>query len=247
MGSPAYEVIGQGYSRFRQPDPRIAAAIDRALGDAAAILNVGAGTGSYEPARRGVVAVEPSPTMIRQRPPGSAPVVQAAAEHLPLPDRSFDATLAILTVHHWADWRAGLRELRRVAPRCVVFTFDPAPHNRYWLLRDYLPGSATTPSVARAPAVADIAAELGTDRVEPVLVPHDCTDGFGWAYWRRPERYLEPGAAQAISTLAQLPDDELRQGLGRLADDLASGRWHDRYGHLLDLDAIDGGFRLIVA
>lgn len=243
----AYDSIGCQYGRFRNADPRIEATIHDALGDAVRILNVGAGTGSYEPADRSVVAVEPSSTMIRQRHDGAAPAIRAVAEQLPVATGSFDAVMAILTIHHWSDWRAGLSELCRIAPRRLVFTFAPELHNQLWLLRDYFPGALPTPTISRTPDVEEVAELLRTDRIEPVLVPHDCTDGFNWAYWRRPERYLDVDASRSTSVLAQLPDADLQAGLERLAEDLRTGRWHDRYGHLLDLDHIDGGFRLVIS
>ena len=246
MSAPAYDAIGRGYRDHRRPDPRIMAMITTALGDAAKVVNVGAGTGSYEPLDRHVVAVEPSPTMFRQRPPGAAPVIRATAEHLPFPDGSFDAALALLTIHHWADWRLGLDELRRVADRCVIFTFDRRLHDRFWLIDEYVPAAAATAGIQGAPAIDEIAAHLGGARVVVIPVHHDCTDGFGWAYWRRPERYLDPGATRAISLLAQLPAAERDAGLARLADDLATGRWHDRHRDLMALDAVDGGYRLVV-
>ncbi|MGH9210849.1 MAG: class I SAM-dependent methyltransferase [Acidimicrobiales bacterium] len=209
-------------------------------------MNVGAGTGSYEPTDRRVVAVEPSATMIRQRSLDAAPVVRAVAEHLPLPSDSFDAAMALMTIHHWTDWRAGLRELCRLAPRRVVWTFHPAFNERFWLMRDYFPASMRTPAVTDVPSVGDVAAAIDATRVEVVMVPADCVDLFGWASWRRPERYLDDGVCRATSVLAQLSGDDLREGQRRLADDLRSGLWHSRYHYLLELDAVDAGFRLVI-
>jgi SAM-dependent methyltransferase len=121
-----YDQIGDGYAGLRRPDPRIAARLAAALGPAASLLNIGAGTGNYEPQDGRVVAVEPSREMIRQRPQGAAPAIQAVAAHLPFVDGAFEAALAVLTVHHWPDPVAGLRELRRVTRgRIVILTFDP--------------------------------------------------------------------------------------------------------------------------
>lgn len=244
-----YDQIGRGYAEHRRPDPRIGRQISRALGDAARVVNVGAGTGSYEP-DAAVVAVEPSAAMTAQRPPGGARAVRAVAEGLPFADLSFDAALAVITVHHWSDPTAGLGELARVAPRQVVLTFDPERHADYWLFTEYLP--AALPLARRGVGASDVAAALGragsnTVSIEPVLVPADCTDGFTWAYWRRPERYFDPGVRAAISSLALLPETALSPGLERLAADLGSGRWHERHADLLALDRIDGGFRLVVA
>lgn len=241
-----YDAIGDGYAQHRRSDPRIAARIEAALGDATTVVNVGAGTGSYEPPDRRVVAVEPSATMIRQRRLNAAPVVRAVAERLPLPSDSFDAAMALMTIHHWNDWRAGLRELCRVAPRRVVWTFHPTFNERFWLMRDYFPASMHTPAVTDVPSVADVAAVIGATRVEPVMVPADCVDLFGWASWRRPERYLDDSVCRATSVLAQLSGPELRAGQRRLAEDLRTGRWHARYHYLLDLDAVDAGFRLVI-
>jgi SAM-dependent methyltransferase len=238
-------VIGSIYARHRRPDPRVAAQIDRALGDATAVVNVGAGTGSYEPPRRTVVAVEPSRVMIGQRPEGSAPVVQAVAEHLPFADRTFDAAMALLTIHHWLDLVAGLTEMARVARRLVVFTFDPIVHNSFWLFDDYVPEANALPSsnTVGPDAVAEI---VGADRIEVVPIPADCIDGFNWAYWRRPQAYLDPEVRACISGLALLDDDLVARRMDRLRADLDDGTWTERHGHLLGIDSIDGGLRLVV-
>ncbi|MFF8906622.1 methyltransferase domain-containing protein [Streptomyces olivaceoviridis] len=242
-----YDALGATYARTRQPDPRIAAQIHAAVGDATDVLNVGAGGGSYEPPRT-VLAVEPSQVMISQRPAGAAPAVRAVAEHLPLRDGAVDAVMALLTVHHWADLAAGIRELRRVARRrVVVLTWDQRIfRERFWLVRDYLPEAAAFDDSRAVPAdrLIDL---LGGGRQEPVPIPHDCVDGFGAAYWRRPHAYLDPQVHAGISLLAQTGDDALAPGLARLADDLATGRWHTRHAELLGLEAMDVGYRLIVA
>jgi SAM-dependent methyltransferase len=241
-----YDDIGLTYSSARRPDPRVGARIGAAVDDARSVINVGAGTGSYEPPQT-VLAVEPSQVMIRQRPAGAAPVVQARAEELPLADDAADAAMALLTTHHWSDLTAGLAELRRVArQRVVVFTWDQDITKEFWLLRDYLPEAAAFDE-ARALPVERLADMLGGARIEPVLVPHDCTDGFGVAYWRRPEAYLDPAVRASISVLAQPGDEVLGPGLRRLAADLESGRWQDRYGDLLRREEFDGGYRLLIA
>ena len=222
-----YDNIGRGYTATRREDPRIAEALWRALGDAQSVLNVGAGAGAYEPAGRRVLAVEPSDTMIAQRPPHAAPAVKASAEELPLPDDSFDAVMTVLSDHHWTDRLRALRELRRVARRRVVlFNADPAQAKRFWLTREYLPAFLDLiPERYREPGVweEELGRELDSVRVQPVLVPHDCRDGFYSAYWRRPEAYLDPGVRAGISVFARLPQANVRHGVTRLRDDLAVG------------------------
>ncbi len=245
MSRQIYDTIGLGYDAWRRPDPRIAAAIAQALGAAASVVNVGAGAGSYEPADRRVVAVEPSAAMLAQRRPGTAPAVQASATELPFGDGAFAAALAILTVHHWPDRARGLRELGRVArERVVVLTWDPEARLPFWLTDDYFP---EIPAMDRPifPTLADFAAALGPLAVRPVPVPHDCVDGFLGAYWRRPAVYLDPGARGAISTFAKVADPA--PALARLAADLADGTWERRHGHLRGRERLDLGYRLVVA
>ncbi|WP_328551574.1 MULTISPECIES: methyltransferase domain-containing protein [unclassified Streptomyces] len=241
-----YDTLGATYGRTRQPDPRITAQIHAALGDAVDVINVGAGTGSYEPPRT-VLAVEPSRIMLAQRPPGSAPAVRAVAEQLPVRDNAADAVMALLTVHHWSDLAAGIAELRRVARRrIVILTWDQQIfREKFWLVRDYLPQAAAFDDT-RAVPIDRLAALLGGARQEPVHVPHDCTDGFGAAYWRRPHAYLDPQVRAGISMFAQAGADALAPGLAALTDDLATGRWHRRHADLLALDTIDVGYRLLV-
>ena len=237
-----YDSIGINYADLRIPDARIAAAIAQALGPARSIINVGAGTGSYEPTDREVTAVEPSIEMIRKRRHPAAAVVQASADALPFDDNAFDAAMAILTLHHWPDKQAGLREVRRVTQgRIVLLTFDPA--QRPWLT-DYMPELARLDD-AQMPAMADYARWLGPVRIEPLLVPHDCTDGFLYAYWRRPEAYLDARIRSGSSSFWALPG--LEYGLARLADDLSSGAWEERYGELRHQPAYDAGYRLVIA
>jgi len=233
-----YDVIGRGYSGQRQADPRIGSLITDALGDAASVVDVGAGPGSYEPDDRFVVAVEPSAVMIAQRPAAAASVVQGVAEALPFADGAFDAAMAVLTVHHWADRQAGYAELRRVARRCVVLTFEPALHRDFWLVRDYLP-DMPLPDMT----VAETADALGASEVVPVPLPADCTDAVLPAHWSRPEAYLDPAVQAANSGMAAM---DVGPGMRRLADDLASGEWHRRYGKLLRQASYDAGFRLVL-
>jgi SAM-dependent methyltransferase len=237
-----YDRIGINYAELRRPDPRIAAAIEEALGQAETVLNVGAGTGSYEPAGRQVTAVEPSIEMIRKREPSAAEAIQASAEQLPFGDDAFDASMAILTIHHWSDKQAGLEEMRRVTRGPIVLlTFDPSP--RPWLT-DYLPELAALDE-AQMPAMSDYERWLGPVQIIPVPVPHDCSDGFLYAYWRRPEAYLDPLVRSGSSSFWAIRDVEA--GLQRLKQDLESGEWERRYGELLSLDAYDAGYRLVVA
>lgn len=241
-----YDRLADGYARMRRPDPRIAAAIAAALGDARRIVNVGAGTGSYEPSGREVIAVEPSAGMIAARPPGSAPAVRASAEALPFPDDAFDAALAILTVHHWTDQAAGLGELVRVARRRVVVTWDPAFADAFWLTSEYLPAIAAHDRTIFAP-LREVADRLGGARAEVLEIPADCRDGFLCAYWRRPEAYLDPAARAGISSFSDLPAAMLGDGLGRLEDDLRSGAFWSRHAHLRERTALDLGYRILIA
>ena len=240
-----YDTIGGTYAATRRTEPRIAAQLWAALGDARTVLNVGAGTGSYEPPDRDVTAVEPSAVMRGQRPAGAARCVAATAERLPFGDRSFDAAMAFATVHHWHDPVAGVREMRRVARRVVVFTCETTEESwrgRFWLTRDYLPEVAAAP-VGLATGLAQA---IGA-RLEPVLVPWDCSDGFFEAYWRRPEAYLEETVRRGISVWTKVGPDAEERALRSLRADLSSGRWAERNRDLLDLDAAELGLRLLIA
>lgn len=241
MTKPLYDTIGEGYANLRRPDPRIAAAIAAALGDAQTVINIGADAGSYEPPGRTILAVEPSERMVAQRPKGAAPCVRAVAGALPIKNAAADAAMASLTIHHWPDWCQGLREMRRIARRrAVLFTFDPNT-NAFWLTRDYVPALAELDR-QKMPKIADLAAELGPCTIAPVPVPHDCTDGFLGAYWRKPEAYLDPNLRSSMSSF-QLIDPTA--GLTKLASDLASGAWAKANAHLLTKDAHDIGYRLL--
>ena len=218
-----YNTLGHAYRARRVPDRRIAHQIAAALGDANTICNVGAGCGSYEPIERQVIAVEPSETMIRQR-RAPVPVVRAIAENLPFADRVFDAAMAILTVHHWTDPQRGLQEMRRVAQRQIVLAFDPSMVETLWLVRDYLPEIMEFEQQRAVPleVVVDL---LKPARVETVMIPWDCSDGFQGAYRRRPAEYLKPEVRTAISSLSQLPPRAVARAMHRLSDDLRSGSW----------------------
>jgi SAM-dependent methyltransferase len=235
---PDYDRIGRGYRRHRVADPRIASSIARAMGDARTVVDVGAGTGSYEPPDRLVVAVEPSAAMLAQHPGRRR--IRARAEALP-----FDAALVSLTLHHWADWRAGVAEIRRVSRRQVIFTFDPHWAGEFWLVDEYFPEELDL-GTSRAPAVADLADALGGARIETVPIPWDCTDGFQAAYWRRPEMYLDPGVRACISTMQVLPPAVVERAIRRLADDVDSGAWRARHADLLERESMDFGYRLVV-
>jgi SAM-dependent methyltransferase len=245
--SPLYDRIGRTYGAVRQADPRLAARIWAALGDATTVVNVGAGTGSYEPADRQVTAVEPSAVMIGQRSPEAAPAVQASAENLPFSDASFDAAMAILTLHHWHDVDAGIAELVRVARRRVVIvTFDPTAWADQWIVRDYLPEILERSSDWK-PTIARVLGALPGATVEVLPAPRDCTDRMFATLWARPEEYLDPRTRAATSVWHELPPEVSARALERLAADLASGAWDERYGHLRTTPEWDVGLRLIRA
>ncbi len=238
---PSYDMIGIDYSDLRKPDSRIEMVIGRALGSAKTVLNVGAGAGSYEPADRQVTAIEPSVEMIRQRGASAAPVIQGYAEDLPFDDNSFDASMAILTVHHWADKEKGLKEMRRVTRgQVVVLTFDPS-HRGFWLA-DYIPELVELDEV-QMPRMTDYEEWLGSVEISAVPIPHDCTDGFLCAYWRRPAAYLDPRIRTAMSSFWAV--DNTSEGLRKLASDLDTGAWAQRYSELLNFDESDFGYRLV--
>jgi ubiquinone/menaquinone biosynthesis C-methylase UbiE len=243
--APLYDTIGAAYTATRRTEPRIAAQVWAALGDAETVLNVGAGTGSYEPSDRDVTAVEPSAVMRAQRPTGAAPCVAAIAECLPFEDQSFDAAMAFATVHHWQDPIVGLREMQRVARRVVVFTCntsDRSWRHRFWLTRDYL----TEVAGSHLGLATELARAIGAT-VEPVLVPWDCADGFFEAYWRRPEAYLDESVRRGMSVWGNVGPDAEQRAVESLRSDLASGRWAERNGSLLELEAAELGLRLLVA
>ena len=240
-----YDSIGRSYADTRRPDPRIAAVIERALDGSSAVVNVGAGAGAYEPSQTRW-AIEPSQTMIDQRLPGAAPAIRSTAEHIPLADGEADAALAVLTVHHWDDLAAGIAEMCRVAGgRVVILTWDPVAGASHWLTRDYVPELAAWDATRFIPV--EDAAELmgGGAEITAVPVPHDCTDGFMGAYWRRPEAYLDPAVRAGISLFSHPDAPPYLDGLARLGADLGSGEWRRRNAELLDLDELDIGYRLL--
>jgi hypothetical protein len=246
-GDYNYEKRGAGYVRQRRPDPRIGALILAALGDARTILNVGAGSGSYEPADRYVLAIEPSRAMRAQRAPTAAPAIEAFAEALPLDNASVDASMAISTVHQWSDHRAGLRELRRVTRGAVVVMSADGPSLSGWWLNDYAP-QVILAEQKRCFSIYEIAEPLG-GRVEivPVPIPIDCTDGFTEAFYARPEMLLDPAVRGAQSSWGFVASAVETQFVTALSEDLASGRWDQQYGHLRKQSMFEGSLRLVVS
>jgi hypothetical protein len=240
-----YESIGRSYAATRREDPRIAAQIHKTLVGVRILLNVGAGTGSYEPNNIQVVAVEPSLTMIRQRDAKRGKVVRAVAEDLPFRDRCFDAAMALWTVHHWKDLKRGFRELQRVSRR-VVLVLGTDRLNQLWLTRDYFPSMAQVRRpAAKLEALYDI---LGNEvRIDPLMIPIDCEDGFSSAFWGRPEAYLDPVVRHGISTFQLLTRADLENGLHKLRRDLTSGDWDRRHGRLRTLSEFDCGLRLVIS
>ena len=171
--------------------------------------------------------------------------MQAVAEALPFDARSFDVAMALWTIHHWTDPAQGLAELRRVASR-VVIVASSVLLNQLWLTSEYFPAMAAS----RRPEIQpqQIADALGgRARILPLPIPHDCLDGFGEAYWARPEAYLDPRIRAGMSAFSLLTADQTEPGLRRLAADLESGAWDARHGHLRRLSELDCGHRLIIA
>ena len=242
--TPRYDLIGSGYAATRREDPRIAAAVRDALGDASSVANIGAGTGSYEPRDRQLIAVDPSKVMLAQRPAGASPAIRGSAEQIPLEDASVDAAMAVFTDQHWDNCAQGLAEMRRIARRRVVaLTIDHESGDHFWLIRDYLgqyrqlrpPGGG----------LWELGLESGAD-IRPVPVPWDCVDGFFRAFWRRPRAYLDPAVRAGMSVFRRLDSLSVGDAMLCLSEDLASGAWRERNGDLLDVDELDLGVRLIV-
>ena len=236
-----YDSIGLNYSNLRKADSRIAQTIATALGDAKTVLNVGAGAGSYEPTDRQITAIEPSAEMIQQRPASNATIIQGRAEDIPFDDKTFDASMAVLTIHHWSDQERGVMEMRRVTRDKIVFlTYDPS-FRGFWLV-DYFPALLTLDE-GQMPQIANYEKWLGSVEVSPVPIPHDCADGFLAGYWRRPAAYLDERVRAAMSPFWALGD--VSDGLEKLEVDLQSGAWEQRYAELLTLDSLDCGYRLV--
>jgi SAM-dependent methyltransferase len=245
MSERPYDRIGRGYSGFRRPDPRIAQKIEEALGRAHSIVNVGAGAGSYEPADREVTAVEPSAEMIAQRPADAAPVVQGSAESLPFEDDSFDAALAVLTAHHWADLDVGLDEMQRVTrERIVIVTFDSEALESLWITADYFPEMLALKRPSGASS-RDLVEKLPAATSALLPVPRDCTDHFFAALWARPELLFDEEIVRPMWVWQSISEEARRKGRARLAADLESGAWEERYGHLREREELDVGLRLV--
>jgi SAM-dependent methyltransferase len=247
--SERYETIGCSYAATRREDPRIARRIHDALGDARSVVNVGAGAGSYEPDDRHVIAVEPSDVMAEQRPPARVPAIRASADDLPLRDRSVDAAMAILTLHHWDDAQErGVRELRRVArDRVVILTYDARVSGRMWLMADYLPEVAALDERI-FPSPDAIAGWLGGDvTVEPVSIHRDTSDWMLGSFWAHPERVLDKRARANTSGFARMPAAVVQRVVSSLRRDLEDGSWDERHGELREVEEHDVGLRLVVA
>lgn len=244
-----YDHIGSGYARLRREDPRLRALVHEALGDARTVVNVGAGAGSYEPTDRHVIALEPSDVMAAQRPPERVPAIRGSAGALPLRDRSVDAAMAILTLHHWDDEREhGVRELRRVARGpVVILTYDAQVSRTMWLVADYMPELAALDD-AIFPPPETLARWLG-GAVEVRAVPmwQDMIDWQLGAFWAHPERVLDPAARAATSGFARMPEATVARIVAALERDLASGVWDRKHGALRGAKTHDVGLRLVVA
>ncbi|QSE98667.1 class I SAM-dependent methyltransferase [Fulvivirga lutea] len=240
---PYYDQIGINYSNLRKPDSRIQSSINKELATAKTVLNIGAGTGSYEPKNKDVIAVEPSEIMIKQRPYDAAPVIKASAENLPFSDKQFDWAIGILTIHHWDDLELGLSEMQRTSHNQLLFTWDP-DHPGFWMSQDYFP-EVLQIDKSIFPAIGKIQRILKNVEVIKVPIPFDCSDGFGSAYWRRPEAYLSSNVRNATSTFNKIKNTEM--GLLKLSRDLQSGFWFKKYGHLLELTEIDLGFCILIS
>jgi Methyltransferase domain len=241
-----YDRTGQTYLQTRRPDPRIATRIDAALDGMASVVNIGAGTGSYEPART-VLAVEPSRVMIDQLTNGLPPAVQARAEQLPVATKSVDAALAVLTVHHWTDLPRGISDAgpRRPPPHSHSHLGPPGVP-KFWLLNEYLPAAEVTDRRLSVP-MDELTQLLPRHTVETIPVPHDCVDGFGGAYWRRPHAYLDQAVRAGMSMLALTAHEDVEAGLDRLGVDIGSGAWSRRHRDIEELDELDLGYRLLTA
>lgn len=246
---PRYDQIGQGYSATRREDPRLAARILAELGPSKSVVNVGAGTGLYEPRDRHVVAIEPSDVMAAQRAPDLAPAIRASADALPLRDRSVDAALTVLSLHHWDDGQErGVRELRRVARGPVVIVaFEPAVCAQMWLAKEYLPEVAAL-DLQSAPSMQQLTHWLGGNpRVEVLPVPRDTLDWTLMSFWAHPERVLDEQARNATSGFARMPAAVVQRVVTAVERDLRDGSWDRRHGALRSLEDYDAGMRLVVS
>ncbi len=238
-----YDVLAVDYQAYRVPDQRISEQIGAYLENEESVLNVGAGTGSYEPSHCRVVALEPSQEMILKRSSDKADAILGSAENIPFQDDEFDIAMGILTIHHWQNLSRGLAEMKRVAGKKVVLLTWIEDSPRFWV-QDYFPEMR---DIDRQifPTLAELESCLGNIEVEVVEIPEDCTDGFMCAYWKRPEAYLDRGVRAAISTFSRMKNHEA--GLAKLRVDLESGEWRSRYENLLDASSLDLGYRLVVS
>lgn len=244
MTSADYKIIGHEYSHLRRPDYRIQKLIDEQLTEQNSILNIGAGTGSYEPQNKSIVAVEPSITMIKQRNyHPNTKVYCAFAENLPFQDNSFDAAMAILTLHHWENWRLGLSEAKRIARNKMVWLTWIGMPTGFWLY-EYFP-DLIEQDKGLFPSILEMEKVVGPIKEIVVPIPKDCTDGFLCAYWARPEYYLQEPVRRAISTFSRIKC--LEYGIKKLETDLSNGKWTKKFRHILGNDEMDYGYRLLVA
>jgi SAM-dependent methyltransferase len=256
-----YSTMAADYAAVRRPDPRIGAQLAAALGDARTVINVGAGTGSYEPIDRTVVAAEPAAEMRARRDPALPPPIDATADALPFDDDSFDAALAVFTVHHWPDLEAGLAETRRVTRGpVVIMTADPEALAELWLA-EYAPEFHEVER-QRYPSLERVAAGLGAAigsaaaggppparrmEVRPLQIPLDCTDGFSDAFYGRPEAMLDPAVRRAQSAWSFVGEADQERFVKRLSADLESGAWDERLGHLRTQPEFEGSIRILIA
>jgi SAM-dependent methyltransferase len=239
-----YDRIGAGYHHSRQADSNLTSLIRQALSGAERIINIGAGTGSYEPEDARLLAVEPSATMIAQRPHNAHPAILARADDIPVTDQSFTHAMTVLSMHHWPDRAAAFAEIKRItSQKFIAVTWLPENHN-FWLTADYFPEIQTIDEQI-FPSEAEWQEHFSHTTIQPIMIPADCQDGFLAAFWQRPERYLDARVRQAMSTFGKIK--HLDEGLNRLRKDLANGAWHRRYGQLLNEDSFDAGYRLFTA
>jgi len=247
-GAPRYDAIGVGYAVTRREDPGFREQIHAALGDARTVVNVGAGTGSYEPSDRHVIAIEPSDVMAAQRSLERPPALRSGAARLPLRDASVDAAMAVLTIHHWDHERQqGVTELRRVTRGpIVIVTYDPEVSGQMWLMAEYLPEVAALDREI-FPSIDVVAQWLGgTTVVQPMPIPCDTPDWMLGSFWAHPERVLEPTARAATSGFARMDPVLVDRVVTDVSRDLQSGEWDKRFGHLRQLSEHDVGLRLLI-
>ena len=247
MFQARYDSIGQNYSTTRREDQFILNRINFALGEAKTVVNVGAGAGSYEPSNRIVLAVEPSKAMALQRRTDSLPSIRATADNLPLHDKSVDAAMTVLSLHHWEPHqKTGIQEMCRVArEKVVIVTIDPRVSGNMWLMADYLPEvAALDHQVFPLPEVICEWLDCAT-QVETLPIHRDTLDWNLLSFWAHPERVLDPSARAATSGFARQSEDIVQRVVSGVQSDLARGVWDERYGTLRSLQELDVGLRLI--